>query len=73
MTTIRAYSNLVVIDVVVNDAQGNPVHGLTKDDFTLLENNKQQMVRHFEEHSRLLPPAAEATPLPKLHRRFVHE
>ena len=66
VTTIRAYSNLVVIDVVVNDAQGNPVHGLTKDDFTLLENNKQQMVRHFEEHSAAAAAAAEATPLPKL-------
>jgi VWFA-related protein len=70
VTTIRAYSNLVVIDVVVNDAQGNPVHGLTRDDFTLLENNKPQTVRHFEEHSATAAtaaPAAKAEPLEKLH------
>jgi VWFA-related protein len=63
VTTIRAYSNLVVIDVVVNDAQGNPVHGLQASDFTLLENNKLQTVRHFEEHSAL-PASEAAAPVP---------
>jgi VWFA-related protein len=70
VTTIRAYSNLVVVDVVVNDAQGNPVHGLTKDAFTLQENNKPQMVRHFDEHSATAAaaaPAVQAEPLEKLH------
>ena len=51
VTTIRTYSNLVVIDVVVTGSDGKPVHGLTKDAFTLLENNKEQVIRHFEEHS----------------------
>jgi len=60
--TIRTYSNLVVIDVVVTDSQGNAVHGLQPSDFSLTENNKVQMVRHFEEHSaatsvRIVPPA----------------
>ncbi len=50
-TTIRTYSNLVVVDVVVTDAQGNPVRGLDKDTFTLTENGKPQTLRHFEEHS----------------------
>ena len=42
ITTIRTYSNLVVVDVVVTDSQGNPVHGLKASDFTLTENNKPQ-------------------------------
>ena len=31
VSTIREYSNLVVVDVVVTDSQGNPIHGLSKD------------------------------------------
>jgi VWFA-related protein len=53
VTTIRTFSNLVVIDVVVTDSQGNPVRGLKQSDFTLSENNKLQSVRHFEEHTEL--------------------
>ena len=60
--TIRAFSNLVVLDVVVTDSHGNPVHGLKASDFTLLENKKQQLVRHFEEHSAL--PASQIAPAP---------
>jgi VWFA-related protein len=62
--TIRAYSNIVVIDVVVTDSKGNPVHGLQKSDFTLLENNKAQSVRSFEEHAAV--PDLKVTPPPKL-------
>ncbi|MDP9049160.1 MAG: VWA domain-containing protein [Acidobacteriota bacterium] len=53
VTTIRTFSNLVVIDVVVTDSQGNPVRGLKQSDFTLSENNNLQTVRHFEEHTAL--------------------
>ena len=56
ITTIRTFSNLVVIDVVVTDAQGNPVHGLKAEDFSLTENNKPEALRHFEEHSALAGP-----------------
>jgi VWFA-related protein len=66
VTTIRAYSNLVVIDVVVNDAQGNPVHGLKASDFTLLENNKPQTIRHFEEHNASPTSETQVAPAPKL-------
>lgn len=64
--TIRAYSNLVVIDVVVTDNKGNAIHGLTKDQFQLFENNQPQNVRHFEEHSALPASDAALTPVPKL-------
>jgi VWFA-related protein len=63
IATIRTYSNLVVVDVVVTDSQGNPVHGLPRDTFALTENGKPQTLRHFEEHSaspvldiKVLPP-----------------
>ena len=66
ITTIRTYSNLVVIDVVVNDSQGNPIHGLKASDFTLTENNKSQAVRHFEEHSEVPASDIQIAPAPKL-------
>src|SRR5688572_21745609 len=37
------------IDVVVTDRKGNPVSGLTKDDFELFDNNKQQVITNFYE------------------------
>ena len=66
ITTIRTYSNLVVIDVVVNDSQGNPIHGLKASDFALTENNKLQTVRHFEEHSEVPATDIKIAPAPKL-------
>jgi VWFA-related protein len=65
--TIYARSNLVVVDVVVTDSKKNPVHGLQKSDFTLMENGKPQAIRNFEEHTEL--PASETAkiaPTPKL-------
>lgn len=35
------------LDVVVNDAKGNPVRGLTKDDFIVTENGVPKMVTNF--------------------------
>jgi VWFA-related protein len=35
------------LDVVVTDAKGNPVRGLTKNDFVVLENGAQQPVTNF--------------------------
>jgi VWFA-related protein len=66
VTTIRTFSNLVVIDVVVTDNQGNPVRGLKQSDFTLTENNKLQSVRHFEEHTALPISNIKIAPVPKL-------
>jgi VWFA-related protein len=66
ITTIRAYSNLVVIDVVVTDSQGNPVRGLKQPDFTLTENNKLQTFRHFEEHTAAPASNIQIKPVEKL-------
>jgi len=37
------------VDVIVTDRSGHPVHGLTKDDFELLENGKPQTITNFYE------------------------
>ncbi|MDP9049555.1 MAG: VWA domain-containing protein [Acidobacteriota bacterium] len=66
ITTIRSYSNLVVIDVVVTDSQGNPVRGLKQSDFSLTEDKKPQTFRHFEEHTAAPASNVEITPPPKL-------
>lgn len=66
VTTLHEYSNLVVVDVVVSDAQGNPIHGLKPSDFSLLENNKPQTVKHFEEHTAVPASDLKIAPAPKL-------
>ena len=40
-------TNLVATDVLVTDAQGRPVHGLTANDFVITEEGKPQQVGHF--------------------------
>jgi len=57
-TVLQAGTQLVVVDVVVEDKNGNPVHGLKAEDFSLTEGKVPQTVRHFEEHSTLNPPPA---------------
>lgn len=55
--TFRAGVDLVQVDVVVLDADGNPVHGLTKDDFILLDKNVPQPIATFTELIHDRPPA----------------
>lgn len=49
-------ARLVVLDVVVTDKSGKPVEGLTRQDFQVFEDGKQQPIRSFE------PPAAHTLP-----------
>jgi VWFA-related protein len=44
---IRSQSNLIVVPVVVRDAKGKPVSGLTRDDFEVFDNKKPQAISHF--------------------------
>lgn len=50
--TFRANSRVVLTDVTVTDANGNPVHGLKASDFHVFDNNKPQEIASFEEHRR---------------------
>jgi hypothetical protein len=45
--TVRAQRNGVLVPVIVRDANGNAVRGLTKDDFRLFDNGKPQSVTAF--------------------------
>src|SRR5258706_7493394 len=45
--TFRLETSLIEADAVVTDAQGNIVRGLTKDDFTILDDGKPQPVAAF--------------------------
>jgi VWFA-related protein len=47
--TLRATTTLVFLDITVLDKQGRPVtSGLTKDDFTITEDNKPQRIFSFD-------------------------
>ena len=49
------------LDVVVTDKSGNPVGGLTKDDFVVLENGVAQEITNFSEYSESAATAASAS------------
>lgn len=58
VATIRKNTRLVLVDVVVTDKKGNPVTGLQRDDFRLLDQGKAQQVSVFEEHAATTAPAS---------------
>jgi len=47
--TIPITVRRVVLDVVVTDARGKPVHGLRQKDFSVFEDETKQEIRSFEE------------------------
>jgi VWFA-related protein len=62
--TIHVTSRETVVDVIVTDANGQPIHGLTQGDFTVKEDGKPQAIRSFRETGTEGPAVARA--LPKL-------
>ncbi len=54
-TRLKVTSNLVVVRVVVRDAQGKPVKGLRKEDFRLFDSGKEQPIVQFEAESGVEP------------------
>src|SRR5258708_7137344 len=60
---VRVTSRLVLVDAVVTDKSGQRIKGLTKDDFTVLENGKPQKVSVFSFES-VAPPAQQMPALP---------
>jgi VWFA-related protein len=61
--TLKETARLVVVDVVVRDAHGQFVHGLTQQDFKVTEDGKSQPLASVEEHA-FDAKAAPATPAP---------
>jgi VWFA-related protein len=59
---LHVTARLVQINVIVNDKHGNPIPGLTKQDFTLLDNKKPQEIQVFSADTNLLA----AQPFPAL-------
>ncbi|MGD0730841.1 MAG: VWA domain-containing protein [Terracidiphilus sp.] len=62
---LHANANLVLVDVVVTD-HGNPVHGLDRARFHVLEDGREQPITAFDEHQPATGPvsAAPSAPLP---------
>ena len=65
LTEPHANTHPNVVDVVVQDKNGHPVHALKPVDFSLTENQAPQTLVHFEEHPTPTP-ARQSPPLPKL-------
>lgn len=49
LTTIRVSTKTVLVDVVVTDAKGHPLKGLTQHDFQVQEDGQAQDLRSFRE------------------------
>jgi VWFA-related protein len=54
--TFRTGANAVVVDLIVTDKQGRPVHDLKPQDFTVLEDGKPQAIVSFRERRADAPP-----------------
>jgi VWFA-related protein len=62
--TIQVYSRETILDVLVTDDKGQPVRGLTRSDFTVLEEGHPQPIRSFSEFDKATPLAPARTLLP---------
>ncbi len=60
---LKIKTRLVVLDIVARDSKGAPVADLKQDDFTVLEDGKEQKVRIFNfQHAEATPAQTIATP-----------
>jgi VWFA-related protein len=62
-TRLQVTTRLVQINVIVNDKHGNPITGLTKEDFVLLDNKTPQEIQLFSAETNL-PTAQSSSPAP---------
>src|ERR1017187_4648206 len=62
--TLKAAAQLVIVDVVVTDSKQMPIHNLKASDFAVLENNTQQQITGFEEHTA--PPLSQMAKVPPM-------
>jgi VWFA-related protein len=59
--TLQVNSRVVLTDVTVTDKQGNPVTGLSQDDFRIFDNGREQKLGSFEEHQEQTAHLEEAS------------
>jgi VWFA-related protein len=59
--------HVIGVDVVVTDKKGNPITGLTKDDFRVFENGEEKAISNFSEIDGRVakPPVATGTAAPE--------
>ena len=62
--SFKAKSRLVLVDVVATNNKGEPVTGLKKEDFEVLEDGKAQAISTFEEHKGVPPTQLKLPPMP---------
>lgn len=62
--TFRTNARVVLLDVVVTDKSGKPVHGLKSQDFSIVEDGKVQRLKGFEERGAQAPKKAASAQLP---------
>lgn len=62
--TVKTKVRLVLVDVVVTNDKGDPVTGLQKGDFAVLEDGKPQTVSTFEEHHAAVITQIKLPPMP---------
>src|SRR6202158_3363699 len=63
VSSIRVATHLVQVNVIVNDKHGNPITGLTKEDFVLLDNKRPQEIQLLSAETNLRRDLPQ-TPLP---------
>jgi VWFA-related protein len=61
---IHSFTNEVLVSVVVRDAQGHTIGGLTKDDFQVFDNGKPQSITGFSIVHRDVDASAASSPTP---------
>jgi VWFA-related protein len=66
MPVFRTNARDVIVDVVVTRSNGDPVHGLTKQDFEVKEDGKPQSIDFLEEHTATSSASEDPRPLPTL-------
>ncbi len=63
-STIKTNVRRVLVDVVVTDSKGEPVTGLKKEDFEILEDGKPETIATFEEHRGASMKQIKLPPMP---------
>ena len=64
LATFQSNVRVVLLDVIVTDSNGNPVTGLTQNDFRVFEDDKPQNIASFKEHNGAPITMADRPPMP---------